>query len=188
MSSAGGRGVSGDVRLFFAGLPDRHVEAQLSTAAGHLALCDGARPVPLQNYHLTLVFVGAVPPGDVEKVQRVGSAQRGSFCGIVFDAFEYWPKPEVVVAAARIIPPPLESLWCGLHRDLSRLDLALQPKRLRPHVTLAHGVSQEPAFPAFPGGCCWNLERFSLMRSERRGAERVYTVVDTWPLLDEIPP
>lgn len=177
---------SDNIRLFFAFLPDDRLRAALSAAAARLALAAGARTVPPENYHLTIAFVGDVPAGRLEAVRGVGRAQRARRCAIAFDAYEYWPKPEVVVAAARAVPPPLADLWGDLHRDLSRLDLALKPKRLRPHVTLARKVSQEPVLQAMSAGR-WSLDHLRLMRAESGGGERVYTVLDTWPLLDETP-
>ncbi len=179
--------MSSPYRLFFSFVPDA-ARGPLAAAGAHLALCAGARRVPPENLHLTLAFVGEVPAARLPAVLQLGRSLRGSCCSIEFDAYEYWPKPEVVVAAARVIPASLEALWRDVHAELALLELAVKPKRLRPHVTLAHGVSQEPVLPAWPAGCRWNLDRFSLMRSERRGAERVYTVIDTWPLLYETPP
>jgi 2'-5' RNA ligase len=188
---AGGEGAGGDdngaVRLFFAFVPVGAREP-LAAAGARLALCAGARRVPPQNLHMTLAFVGEVPAARLPAVLDVGRSQRGVCCSIEFDAYEYWPKPEVVVAAARVIPTPLEALWRDVHADLARLGLVRTPKRLRPHVTLAHGVSLEPVLPVVAAISRWNLERFSLMRSEFRGAQRIYTVLDTWPLLYEPPP
>jgi 2'-5' RNA ligase len=174
------------IRLFFAYLPGDAVRAALSAAAGRLALGPRARTVVPENYHLTIAFVGDIPASRLEAVRAIGGARRARRCDISFDAYEYWPKPEVVVAAAREIPPALADLWAGLHRDLSQLELAREPKRLRPHVTLARKVSQEPVLQAMSAGA-WALTCFSLLRAHSAGAERVYTVVDTWQLLDEMP-
>jgi 2'-5' RNA ligase len=103
---------------------------------------------------------------------------------LVFDAYDYWPKPEVVVAAARTIPSVLDQLWRELHGALALRQWALDPKRLRPHVTLARKVSQAPVLQAF-SAVEWTVSKFSLLRSDMRGSGPVYTVVDTWPLLDD---
>ena len=57
---------------------------------------------------------------------------------------------------------------------------------LRVHVTLARKVVQAPVLQAM-SPLHWNARSFSLVRSDTGGARSVYTVVDTWQLLDECP-
>jgi 2'-5' RNA ligase len=171
-------------RLFFAFWPDAAVRARLAELGAGLRLEAPARAVPPGNLHFTLAFVGEVAPDVAARVRAIGAAQRGAPCRLRFDAFEYWPKPEVVVAAARVVAPALDRLWHRLHETLAHEGLALNPKRLRPHVTLAGGVAAQPAFAGAPL-LDWTVREFSLIRSETAGAHSVYTVVGTWPLLDE---
>jgi 2'-5' RNA ligase len=170
------------VRLFFAVVPDRATQQRLAAAAASLALGAEARLVPRNNYHATLAFVGGIPERQLDIVRRIGAAQAAAAFSLRFDAFEYWPKPEVVVAAARAIPAALEQLWQQLHRGLAEHRWALDPKRLRPHVTLAKRVSQAPALQAM--SCEWRARDFCLLRSDAGATDPAYTVVDTWPLLD----
>ena len=177
---------AGDVmeRLFFAALPGAATRAQLAAAAQALPLAAGSRYVPAENYHATVAFVGEIPAASVELLREIGAAQRSAGFTLRFDAYEYWPKPEVVVAAARVIPPALEQLWQRLHADLAVQRWALEPKRLRPHVTLARKVAQAPVLPTL-SSFNWSAGEFALMRSAPRGQRFAYTVVDTWPLLDD---
>jgi 2'-5' RNA ligase len=55
---------------------------------------------------------------------------------------------------------------------------------LRAHVTLARKVTQAPVLQAM-SPLYWNTRSFSLICSETGGTCSAYTVVDTWPLLDE---
>ena len=90
----------------------------------------------------------------------------------------------MVVAAARTIAPALQGLWQNLHAGLNDLGLALAPKRLRPHITLARNVAQQPLLRPL-SSFDWPVETFSLVRSDTGGARSIYTVQDTWPLLYE---
>lgn len=171
-------------RLFFAVLPGAATRGQLAAAAQALPLADGSLRVPPDNYHATLAFVGEVAAASVPMLREIGAAQRGAGFTLRFDAYEYWPKPEVVVAGSRIIPPALEDLWQRLHASLAVHHWALQPKRLRPHVTLARKIAQAPVLPAM-SSFDWTVNELSLMRSEPGGAPSAYTVVDAWPLLYE---
>jgi RNA 2',3'-cyclic 3'-phosphodiesterase len=170
------------VRLFFAALPDAATRGRIAAVADALMLGPGARPVPCGNYHVTLAFVGEIAAPLLPTLLKIGSAQRIPSFSLRFAAYEYWPKPEVVVAAARAIPPALGQLWQQLHRELAAHQWALDPKRLRPHVTLARKVSQAPVLQAM-SSIDWPVREFCLMRSDTSGVQSAYTVVDTWSLL-----
>jgi len=176
--------------LFFALWPDVDTRARIADAALALRSAGDARPVPQENYHVTLAFVGEVTMSQLAVLQQIGRAQRGAGCTIRFNAYDYWPDPQVVVAIARESPASLTLLWRQLHQDLARLqpDMNLKSPHapLRPHITLARKVAQAPVLPAM-SPFDWNARSFSLVRSDTGGARSVYTVVDTWQLLDERP-
>ena len=153
------------VRLFFGMMPDTATRERLSAAAQHLPLLGDVCFVPSVNYHTTLAFIGDVPVAQLPLVREIGRERKITNFSIVFDAYEYWPKPAVVVAAARRIPSALEQLWRELHDELGRRQWALDPKRLRPHVTLARKVSQAPVLQDF-SVVEWAATEFSLLRSE----------------------
>lgn len=188
------------MRLFFALWPDRetseHIANVSSSLSASLLLGAEAHAVPAQNFHVTLAFVGEVDDSQLALVRRVGATLQALQFVLTFDAYEYWPKPEVVVAVARDIPLRLKNLWLSLHEALAEHQWALNPKSLRPHITLARSVVPAPvpaALPGVPGALPgtlpgalpfnWSAGAFSLVRSDLRGAHAVYTVVDTWPLL-----
>ena len=180
MSDSGTR-----LRLFFAVRPDPIERDWLAEAALSLSVGDDAKLVPRNNYHVTLAFIGEVAAAQLATLLRIGAAQAAPALAFRFDAFEYWPKPEVVVAVARTIPEGVQALWRQLHQELAAHGWALDAKRLRPHVTLARKVSQAPVLPAMlPVN--WVAREFCLMRSELGAPQPAYTVVDTWPLLDEM--
>jgi RNA 2',3'-cyclic 3'-phosphodiesterase len=172
------------VRLFFAFWPADPVRAALAAAAAAVSPGGTARPVARANFHLTVAFLGAVPEASLESVRGIGAALQGVSCTLRFDAYEYWPKPEVVVAAARTIPPQLQAMWEELHGRLAAQGFQLHAKRLRPHVTLVRHVAADPALPLFTP-FEWAARELCLVASQTGGNESVYTVVDTWSLLDK---
>jgi 2'-5' RNA ligase len=171
-------------RLFFAALPDQPTRDRIAGAIEALHLNVPARLVPLENYHVTLAFIGEIPLARVSQVLDIGRAVNAASFALQFDAYDYWPNPQVVVAAARSVPPALQELWGALYRALAAHELALEPKHLRPHVTLARKVLQPPVLQAM-SVVDWVVNEFSLVRSEPRGGRSSYTVVDTWSLLDD---
>jgi 2'-5' RNA ligase len=165
-------------------VPDAATRERIAAAAAALPLGATARAVTQYNYHVTLAFIGELPAAQMPMLRGIGGAQRVSRFALRFDAYEYWPKPDVVVAVARTVPVALQRCWQQLHEDLARIGWALAPKRLRPHVTLARKLSPEPMLPAMPA-FDWPVREFCLMRSESSGVQSAYTVIDTWPLLDK---
>jgi RNA 2',3'-cyclic 3'-phosphodiesterase len=169
------------LRLFFALWPDSATGIRIALAAQALRLDGKARLVPQENFHITLAFVGEVDTARLAVLQQIGRDQRGLRSALCIDAYEHWAEPRVVVAVARETPPELTDLCASLRQALDR-----RAEPLRAHVTLARKVTQAPVLQAM-SPILWAARSFSLVRSETGGARSVYTVVDTWPLLDKHP-
>jgi 2'-5' RNA ligase len=179
--------VTGDtLRLFFALWPTAAVRMDLGSAAAALPLAAPARRVPAVNHHLTVAFIGEVAATRLDALRAIGRAVRAPRCEISLDCYEYWPKPECIVALARTVPPALQSLWDELHGALAAAGFALRAKKLRPHVTLVRHCSAAPAWPPL-APIEWPADALCLVRSETQADIPVYTVLDTWPLLDKPP-
>jgi RNA 2',3'-cyclic 3'-phosphodiesterase len=172
------------VRLFFAVFPDSAIRARLAAAARALAVSEGSRLVPAENYHLTLAFIGEVPREKLAALAAVGAAQRALEFTVRLDDYEYWPKAGVVAASASSCPGPLEELRRRLCADLERCAVVLDPRPFRAHVTLARKVPQAPVLPAM-SEIGWTARAFQLARSVGSPEGAIYTVVDSWPLLDK---
>jgi 2'-5' RNA ligase len=167
------------LRLFFALWPDVDAATRLARVAATLELTRPGRLVDTKSYHVTLAFLGEVAESRLAVLRQVGGSLQAPRCTIALESLEFWPPSQVVVAAAQETPPSLLSLWTQLH-DSTGLPRA----QLRAHVTLARKVAQPPVMQTM-SPILWRATRFSLVRSETGGAESAYTVVDTWPLLDE---
>jgi 2'-5' RNA ligase len=180
------------VRLFFALWPDADTSARIADLAGALRVTGDASRVARESYHATLAFVGEVPQSELAVLQQIGTDQHATGCTIKLDTCEYWPDSQVVVAVARQTPAALLTLWTRLHAELALRNEVLNlrrphpPRPLRVHVTLARKVVQAPVLQAM-SPFDWNVRSFSLARSDTGRAHSVYTVVDTWQLLDERP-
>jgi RNA 2',3'-cyclic 3'-phosphodiesterase len=173
------------VRLFFALLPDLGTRECLSGAVAELKLSGRARPVAPENLHITLAFVGEVPGRDVRLYREAGESLGLRRCAIELDAWEYWPNSAAVVLAGRENPPDLAAQTDSLRAAVAvHAGAKREESRWRAHATLARKVTQAPVLPAM-SPIIWVSDSFSLMRSDTGGSESVYTVVDSWPLLDK---
>ena len=171
------------MRLFFAVFPERETRRLIASAAAELMLRDGARPVPCENYHLTLAFVGDVSDAQAASLRSIGPLEVPAF-SVRFDIYEHWPRSEVVVLGASKCPPALQDLQCKLRGELARHDLAADPRPFHPHVTIARKAVQAPVQQAM-SGFLWKVTAFQLVRSVRASAGSTYTVLDHWSLLDK---
>jgi 2'-5' RNA ligase len=170
--------------MFFAALPDEDTRSRLIDAARAVQVAAPARLVTPSNYHLTLAFVGDVEPARVALLREVGGAAQVEEFSLAITAYEHWPDSQVLVLTAPVLPASLQDLWRTLHTGfLTGAEMRAQAP-LRAHVTLARKVVQAPVLPAM-SAFDWKVRAFSLMRSDRVGHRQVYTVVATWPLLDE---
>lgn len=174
-------------RLFTALEIPRDAALSLSLLRGGLP---GARWIDVENYHLTLRFVGDVEghladeiAGSLDRVQRpsfqLALSGVGAFGG---------RKPHSVYAAAAP-SPDLNALQAEIERICQRLGLPADPRRFTPHVTLArlrstaplevaHYLSARGNFAAMP----FKVGRFVLMSSRDSVGGGPYVVEEAWPL------
>jgi 2'-5' RNA ligase len=171
------------MRLFFAGFPDDESRRRIAAALPAFGLEQKPSVYPSEKYHLTLVFIGAVSDGAVQALREIGESQRVERISLRFDRWEYWHGARAVVAATPDRPEPLMRLRAGLGAGLARRGIAFDDKPLRPHITVARKLAQAPVLPELSEINC-TLRALSLVSSVTAPTGSIYTVVDTWPLLD----
>ncbi len=172
------------MRLFFALLPDLNTRDRLSMAAADLRLSGRAQLLTPENYHVTLAFVGEVPESEEFVYREIGVSLRVPQCVIELDTCEYWASAQAVVLAARENPHALAPLIGQLRAAvIAHFRARAAEKSWRAHATLARKVAQPPVLTAM--SVSWVSRSLALMRSITGGGHAVYTVVDSWSLLDK---
>lgn len=147
-------------RLFFALWPDATEREAMAAAARRLFPLSG-RPLAAADLHVTLAFVGSV---DELRTDRLLELERPlPAIPLRFDQLEHWPKPRVLVAAARQTPAALQLVVDELWQRLDRLGFAQEPRPFRPHVTLARDVRAQRASGWSP--VCWRARAIRLIES-----------------------
>ncbi len=130
------KGPSGGIRSFIALPLPRRQRAMLAALADRLDLAD---PVPEENHHITLAFLGDVPPPMLAEVDLALSS-------ILFPPFEVEIRGIDMFGSiesprslhAKVAPiPPLLHLQRKVVRAVEMVGLQLQHRRFVPHVTLA---------------------------------------------------
>lgn len=136
-------------RLFLALWPDADTSAALQAAAAAWSWPAAARRTRPERLHVTLHFLGAVDAARLRAL-RDGLAMRWKGCELELDAPQVWPGGMAVVEA-RQVPAGLAALHDELGARLRALDIAVEARRYRPHVTLARkAFGARPPVPFVP--------------------------------------
>jgi 2'-5' RNA ligase len=169
----------------FVAIPfDDEVQLELDLVAQRLAhQAVVARPVPRDNFHLTLVFIGECSRVDDVRVvlrdvcnrfflEPIALSLRGVGSFKQRKGHTWWAGVEVTQG--------LEQLVQKMSSALRTAGFSLESRVYRPHVTLARGVvTTRPVELALP-----SLEvtanEICLMRSDSANNRMVYTCIDSW--------
>lgn len=164
------------------------MQATLADAAAPLLRAAGgsARAVPMQNFHLTLAFLGSVSLERVGAVGRVAVKCSQAFSAgaspvtLVFDTVEHWRKPQILCATAHEAPAAGVQLSEALKQALVAEEFAPDiTKPFRPHVTLARKAVHAPREQSIVQ-VEWTFTEFALVQSRTAPEGSVYTVLESY--------
>lgn len=112
----------------------RHRIAALGTTG-----IQGARWVPPENHHMTLRFIGEVPPHRAEEIDLALAAIRGRGFELTLAGVGTFSKGGRATALFVRVErnPRLEHLQTKIETALQRAGLDPERRRFQPHVTLA---------------------------------------------------
>jgi len=165
-------------RLFFAFWPQPRLQAALAQALRPAVERSGGQPVPAQNLHVTLVFVGSVPEADLGKVEGVAAtvAQKvGAGPAVIgLDVLDYWKKPRVLCLTTEQPPNTQAASIAELLQDrLAAAGFTPDLRPWRPHVTLARKVTRGSSIGAVQQ-VEWTFREFALVESRTGPAGSIY--------------
>ena len=148
--------------MFLALWPDAALQAALAGCRDAWQWPRGASRVPTGQLHLTLHFIGNVAR---QRLPLLGDALQ-----VACDPFdlalgtpELWPRGLAVLRPA-VVPSSLIQLRTALGDALRQLDLPVDAREFRPHVTLARrapGATPPPLSPELS----WRVNGYTLVES-----------------------
>lgn len=138
------------------------------------------RPVPSSNFHLTLMFLGAVPTAQLPAICAAAEAVAvpGKTLTLVLDALQTWRSANALVLAPTQTPAALRQLVYALQQAMLPLGFAGAARDYRPHLTLAHGYQGPVPEALVPADFLLRARHFTLFES-RKGR---YWPLAQWPL------
>ena len=174
-------------RLFTALEVPRDAALSLSLLRGGIP---GARWIDVENYHLTLRFIGDVDGHLADEIAHgLDRVHRPSFDLLLSGVGAFGSrKPHAIYAAARP-SPELTALQAEIDRICTRAGAPSDQRKFVPHVTLARlrnaddgevarYLSGRGNFSALP----FRVSRFVLMSSRDSVGGGPYVVEEAWPL------
>lgn len=174
-------------RLFTALEIPRDAALSLSLLRGGLP---GARWIDVENYHITLRFIGDVEGHVADEIANaLDRVRRNSFSLTLSGVGSFGGKKPHSVWAGVTPSPDLLALQAEIERICQRLGVPSDPRKFTPHVTLARLRNTSPAdvayylssrgnFSAMP----FKVGRFVLMSSRDSVGGGPYIVEEAWPL------
>ncbi len=162
-----------DRRLFVALWPDDERRAALARARDRWRWSVAARPTPVANLHVTLVFVGAVAATRVAELIDALPVPFGPFA-LRLDRPALWDNGIAALEPA-VECTALSALQAALSMRTTALGYPAEARRYRPHVTMARDA-RGSGLPERDEALVWPSDGYALIES--RGGR--YTTVATW--------
>ncbi|HZY12849.1 MAG TPA: RNA 2',3'-cyclic phosphodiesterase [Beijerinckiaceae bacterium] len=163
------------------------IATELSMLRGGLS---GARWIDVENYHLTLRFIGDIDERTAIEVYSGLERVRRRPLSVTLNGLSTFggDKPRAIVAKAKP-EPPLVDLQAEHERLMRRIGIPPEPRKFVPHVTLAR-LRQASAMAVadylgargyFPGRT-FEANRFVLFSSRASTGGGPYVVEAAYPL------
>ncbi|MFK3692013.1 RNA 2',3'-cyclic phosphodiesterase [Agrobacterium tumefaciens] len=174
-------------RLFTALEIPRNAAMSLSLLRGGLP---GARWIDVENYHITLRFIGDIDGRTADEVvDRLDRIDRPEFQLNLTGMGSFGSKKPHSIWAGVSPSPEMNALQAEIERICQRIGLPPDPRKFMPHVTLArlrssrlddvvHYLSGRGNFRTSP----FTVGRFVLMSSKESVGGGPYIVEEAFPL------
>ncbi len=150
----------------------------------------GARWIDIENYHLTLRFIGDINDATADEVDAMLQQIRRKPFTVTLEGLDFFggDKPRAIVAKAQPSPPLVE-LQAEQERLIRRIGIPPEPRRFLPHVTLARlrdasnqDVADYLSVRGYFPTRVFTAERFVLFSSRASVGGGPYVVEDSYAL------
>lgn len=168
-------------RLFFALWPTDALRLAIDEAARPLLEGRQARPIPAENFHITLAFLGSVREALLAPIKDAAASVLCPPFDLRLDRVETWRRAELLCVVPSTASSELALLVEQLWTNLLQLQFEPDHKEFKPHVTLAREW-RGPRVGQACGPFVWPTSEVVLVEShtEPRGSQ--YHTLEQWPL------
>lgn len=170
-------------RVFFALWPDDATREAIRALAHEVVPESGGRPVPEDNYHITLRFLGTIDAARLKKLRKAAGMTFGLKQSIRLDRIGFWEGPAVLWLGCGKVHDDLLRLVVNLNTELGGVGFPHEDRPFKPHVTLAR-QAQQGADRQLVRPLEWRSEEFVLVSSTTDHEGSTYRVLERYPLRD----
>lgn len=175
------KGAVATQRLFFALWPEPALQQLLAKTAAALLPKAGGRPVPAENLHCTLVFLGNVDAAQRRCLEDAASRVEAQRFVLQFDRFGYFRRPQAAWLGCAFTPPALHELVAGLSHVAEVCGFPPEQRPYAVHLTVMRKLRRDPgSLPLLP--ILWDVQRFALIESVSGDAGVRYQPLRFWNL------
>ena len=184
---AAGNGEGSATRVFYALVLSPALRPPLGDIARDTARRVHGRPVPAENLHLTLAFIGEIARSRLPTLIDVGAALQGEAMTLVLDRLGGFRRAGVAWLGASRPPRELGTFAAALVRALAAAGVPCDERPFHPHMTIARRCRVPPDEQPV-GPYAWAIDEFALMQSETGTEGARYRSLAKWPLTVPPPP
>lgn len=168
-------------RVFFALWPDVTAMNALDAAAqSGVELCGGRR-MRRDSLHLTLAFIGAVAPSQLQLLHEAAARVHVPPFEMTLDLLGYWRHNHILWAGCDVVPSGQRRLFEAFSNALLAAGFKPEPQPHVPHVTLVRNARCD-TLPVFTGPVSWHVDEFTLVESVLQPSGAHYRTLARWPL------
>ena len=171
----------GDCRLFVGVALNPAQQQQIAAVLATLPA--GLKPVPAENLHLTLRFLGQSSETQARALWGQLSATSLPAFLVRLEQLLCWPGPKVLCLAGEITDPALRDLDASITQAAASAGYPPSQHPLHPHLTLARGAKQLPQSPVTVPALQVQPSELHLYQSVSTPAGVRYPVLASLPLV-----
>jgi 2'-5' RNA ligase len=168
-------------RVFFAVWPNEGVRAALAASILGLGRHASGSWVRPENFHITLRFIGAVFPAQLDRLCRLPELEARVFT-LRLTQLRYQRRRQLLWMEPRVVPREWIGLEAGLSAALGSSSEIDDARPAAPHVTLGRKVEVTALLPPAVSPIDWPVESVLLLESTLRPSGSEYSVLRRWHL------
>ncbi|MDP7537687.1 MAG: RNA 2',3'-cyclic phosphodiesterase [Methylococcales bacterium] len=162
-------------RLFLAVCPPMSLTQTIEQS---IRLPIDCRPVAVENYHVTLVFLGLVEPELQVEICRSMTQVTSTPFTVQFRQITHWEKPKVLCLTDAKPNAALLNVVTQIKKGVEKLGVSVERRPYQAHLTIAKGALRPHFAPV--NGISWQVESFCLLESIGVSSGVRYNVIQTW--------
>lgn len=178
---AAGNGEGSAIRVFYALVLPPALRPPIGDIARDTARRVHGRPVPAENLHLTLAFIGDIARSRLPTLFDVGASLHGEAMTLQLDRLGGFRRAGVAWLGASRPPHELGTFAVALARALAAAGVPCDERPFHPHMTIVRRCRVSPDEQPI-GPYAWAIDEFGLLQSETGAAGARYRSLAKWPL------